>query len=533
MDFSNNSESLQKICQSIEERDHKIIENNVKIKYYNNLTEKLTSEISLMKRRTEKIDEEIAFHKEQNKYFQLIHESLEEGSKIMEKCITNHQTFEIIMSRYSKINEFEEQTVKDDFNNMYLKIKNQMEANLLFQQLEDKKVAYLKADIEHRQEAVKVKVLKAIIAQKLKIQKQIFYNYFVDLATKYVKEKLSNKQYQNIQKNIVQENSAKLNIEKQISNIENMVRSNNNIDLNQKISEILEKDSEVIIPPKIRILSEQIIVPAFQDYSKTPSIEVKYKKTDWLQKWKKRLFSKNSINTSKLQDSFVSQQSNQTFSQEPAEIEDSTNEPSHQYVDKGNITSQDVLKPLISQTLLEDIKKNENEKKANVINTVRNSQTSNIKDACQQISQTQVTTSLPPLNSTSIKENKSVHFNLTSEKEAPFNFQPLMMDNKYSSFFHKPTEGAETSMAFGNTSSNGLNLSLMDTHLVQDNFKNLDGNIQFSPEYEYEPCTELNPNFLNFEPGSMQHSFEKNQAEKPTETGTRMFTFGSSFNPFQ
>lgn len=97
MDLSNGSDSLKKICQSIEERDQTIFENNVKIKCekipeyithviilflyvdldYNNLTEKLTSEISVMKRRKEKIDEEIIFHKEQNRYFQLLQERLD------------------------------------------------------------------------------------------------------------------------------------------------------------------------------------------------------------------------------------------------------------------------------------------------------------------------------------------------------------------------------------------------------------------------------------------------------------------------
>lgn len=60
----------------------------------------------------------------------------------MEKCITNHQTFEIIMTKYSKINKLEEQAVKDDFNNMYLKIKEQLESNLLYQQLKEKKVFF-------------------------------------------------------------------------------------------------------------------------------------------------------------------------------------------------------------------------------------------------------------------------------------------------------------------------------------------------------------------------------------------------------
>lgn len=54
--------------------------------------------------------------------------------------------------------------------------------------------------------------MKAIIAQKLKIQKQIFYNYFINLATNYIKIRKSSEQlHQNIQKDVAEENSIKMN----------------------------------------------------------------------------------------------------------------------------------------------------------------------------------------------------------------------------------------------------------------------------------------------------------------------------------
>lgn len=73
-------------------------------------------------------------------------------------------------------------------------------------------------------------------------------------------------------------------------------------------------------------------------------------------------------------------------------------------------------------------------------------QITDINDVGQQPPQIQAETLLPTVKPTSGKENRSVHFNLAAGKEAEFNFEPLLEDDKFSSFFPKPVEAADTTV---------------------------------------------------------------------------------------
>ncbi|XP_030755314.1 uncharacterized protein LOC115881789 isoform X2 [Sitophilus oryzae] len=508
--MATSTESVKKICDIIEERDLEIFQKEVKIKYLSDLIKKVKNETLELERTKKKIEEVTKSMQSQIDQLDSVHISIKTANEVITKCLVNYGTYETLLAKDQEAQEQNEIEFQNDFNKAYTTIQNHQQSNELYQKFLNAKYEYLRLDIERREIKFQNTKLRRMSKERLEIIKQIFYNYYIDLAKEYVEQHRKDKG-NTIAKETKNKNTVEIGQDVKIQ--ENKKRSLEPELFSKRISEILKSEEEIeIVPTKIRILEDSIIVPPLDYKAIVEESKQKMKKIDMASRWKNILKSGKSnkdISRSNIfsQESFIQSQLNESqvsLSQQAPLVQANAS----QKVDSNPIVINNQQGPLNSNEALSVPPKTVNENvPGNVKKHAEPSQLSmghGYKQASVPLPNSQRSTrpsqgvKMSPMMSQKAalpqpsELSKSVRFNVGPvQTETKQNFGgSSFMGNTYSSFFTRPpvqqNPGDDMKMEYtgNNSMANMSALDFTDVNSAED-MPGMGNSIVLSPEFSY------------------------------------------------